>query len=167
MSHWNAAYYILKLLILMQNILYRFSVVVCSSITTQTSLHLYTCLSELKATRLKEPLQTGLNGPWGYSRNAVGVLSRAALVQSLLLKGTLQSWLSLRPVFDLSPSGCSRRGTRPTLVKWWRSCSKSSMMRCFTWTPALSAAGAALWWGTLGTWRGPITGGSLTPVISS
>lgn len=64
-------------------------------------------------------------------------------------------------------SGCSQRGSRPTSTKWWRSCSKSSPMRCFTWTPVPSAAGLAPSWGTPGTWRGPITVASSTLVISS
>ena len=64
-------------------------------------------------------------------------------------------------------SGCSQRRSRPNSAKWWRSCSKSSLMRFSTWTPAPSAAGPVLWWGTRGTWRGPSTAASSTPASSS
>lgn len=63
-------------------------------------------------------------------------------------------------------SGCSRSASRPTTRRWWRSSSKSSPMRCFTWTPARIAAGPAPWWGTLGTWRAPTTAAASTPMIS-
>lgn len=83
-----------------------------------------------------------------------------------LLKVSPEPRPRLKACLCSATSGYSRRGSRPTSAGWWRSCSRSSPMRRSTWTLALSAAGPAPWWGTLGTWRAPTTAGSSTPVIS-
>lgn len=107
-----------------------------------------------------------LNPPLGLMHKCV--LSQAAW--PLFVAGPLLLLLLLLLLSDACflrvTSGCSWSGSRPTTRQWWRSSSKSSPMRCFTWTPAQIAAGPAPWWGTLGTCLAPTTATSSTPMTS-
>lgn len=57
--------------------------------------------------------------------------------------------------FVICNSGYRLRSSQPTSVKWWTSSSRSFRTRSSIWTPDRTAAGLALWWGTLGTSRTP------------
>lgn len=114
----------------------------------------FCCLSEFKASRRrpKEALQTKAKPP-----PPPEVIVETRCLELLPCSITsAQSGpgvvaLSLKACLCCVTSGCSQRSNRPISAEWWRSCSNSSLMRCSTWTPAPSAVGHALWWGTRGT----------------